>query len=343
MKSKRNTIARQALSTGYFPAEDHEGNKFSETHHKARFMAAGKPLTLAGKVGAFSEQRGDWSYLQAALRLRQFWSTNYCCHLRRAYIRIRRLLFTDFRRQAVHRKTLYTNAQWLSWARQEFNRSPLLEIPGFNIWRVWADVMHTMDLGILQWANASALFALTDKADVWVAPKRKARLYKAHEDYLSWSAVNGCGKTAPRFEEKKLRPSTHAYPCFTQRQRKASSLRAMQYWLHDVCAAAAREHPSDGYVLMAGLFENLVRLDVITRRADRYLNDSEAEMVAEAREKALCAYNALADLAIRQNEYLWKFVPKFHMCTRIFYDMAPFANPRRVHCYADEDMVGKGK
>ena len=35
--------------------------------------------------------------------------------------------------------------------------------------------------------------------------------------------------------------------------------------------------------------------------------------------------------------------PQMHMVTHMAYDMAQEANPGRVQCYADEDMVGRFK
>ena len=60
-------------------------------------------------------------------------------------------------------------------------------------------------------------------------------------------------------------------------------------------------------------------------------------------ERALTCYNWLAVEAHRVSRRLWKIVPKFHLLTHSAYDQAKVANPRHVHCYADEDMVGSIK
>ena len=60
-------------------------------------------------------------------------------------------------------------------------------------------------------------------------------------------------------------------------------------------------------------------------------------------EAALDCYNWLATDAVNDNLKLWKTQPQMHMLTHMAYDTAPQVNPRRVHCYADEDMVGRFK
>ena len=54
--------------------------------------------------------------------------------------------------------------------------------------------------------------------------------------------------------------------------------------------------------------------------------------------------NALHTESIEKNDFLYHIVPKCHMATHLAYDFAAEGvNPRRVTCYADEDMVGRIK
>ena len=57
-------------------------------------------------------------------------------------------------------------------------------------------------------------------------------------------------------------------------------------------------------------------------------------------ETALVSYNALAVESSVLGTTAYKVVPKFHAATHV-YDSR--TNPRAVHCYADEDMVGRLK
>ena len=61
-------------------------------------------------------------------------------------------------------------------------------------------------------------------------------------------------------------------------------------------------------------------------------------------EKALIHLNCLHGDALEEREFLWHIAPKCHMATHLAYDfVAEGVNPRRVNCYADEDMVGRIK
>ena len=52
--------------------------------------------------------------------------------------------------------------------------SPLLYIPGFCIFKVMFDVMHDMDLGVLQHAEASTMWELTEDSSVFAGDDRQA-------------------------------------------------------------------------------------------------------------------------------------------------------------------------
>ena len=55
-------------------------------------------------------------------------------------------------------------------------KASLLDIPGFDVWRIWVDVMHTFDLCVLQHAVPSALWDLTSAKVRWKGRNRKVRL-----------------------------------------------------------------------------------------------------------------------------------------------------------------------
>jgi hypothetical protein len=122
---------------------------------------------------------------------------------------------------------------------------------------------------------------------------------------------------------------------------KAAEMRSMQYWFRDVCAASADEHGNHGR-LRATLFDALVNVDQICRAGGRHLTAAAAEQLAVQMERSLLAFNALAASAAEAESLLWKCIPKLHALTHIAYD-SHGVNPRSVHCYADEDMVGRMK
>ena len=133
---------------------------------------------------------------------------------------------------------------------------------------------------------------------------------------------------------------------------KGAQLRAMQYWLLEKCEEELRRVPDVHNGIRRELWLSLVKFDAVCRHklkdqthpcAGRFLSVEESERLANHMETALDCYNWLANDALEQNLRLWKLQPQMHMLTHLAYDMAKEANPRRVHCYSDEDMVGKFK
>ena len=113
----------QALADGEFPATDHLGQLFSKTHHPQRFKMVGKKLA-GGMVGCWAELRGDWKWLKEALHLTHHYGlTDFICHRcnARKFSKDPGMRFTNFKRDASHRATCFTNS------------SPLILIPGWHV------------------------------------------------------------------------------------------------------------------------------------------------------------------------------------------------------------------
>ena len=79
----------------------------------------------------------------------------------------------------------------------------------------------------------------------------------------------------------------------------------------------------------------------ICDRNGRFIGEEDLEPLASFAEGALGCHSELAEEAAQLNSQRWKWLPKCHMATHLAYDNARQANPRTVHCYADEDMVGR--
>jgi hypothetical protein len=140
-------------------------------------------------VGCFSEMRGDWKFLVQSLLLQQSPQSNYCCHLCRAHKRITSLLFTNYRDDARHRRTLVDSAEWWYYMTAALLVSPLLFIPGFNIFRVMIDPLHTLELGIYQWLAPSVMWQLTSSAEedgYFPGGTRDERFAAAYKQYRIW-------------------------------------------------------------------------------------------------------------------------------------------------------------
>ena len=293
-------------------------------------------------VGCWAELRGDWKFLWQTLHLKQYYGTNYICHLCRAHKCISRLRFTNFARTARHRNTLVDSDLWQRWYSGSDNASPLLLVPGFCVWHVLFDVMHVLDLGVYQTVVPSAMWELTEPgAGIWAGGNRQARFDNAYLDYRRWCKDKKVKAVIrKRFAVSQWRKTASSYPRITQNVAKAAALRSMVYWVHEVCAEHAKAAGDHGR-LRATMFAAFVRADLVCREAGRHLTHAQRQALGDNIEAALVCNNALAAAALKANKRLWKLVPKHHALSHIGFDYG--INPRSTHCYRDEDMVGRCK
>lgn len=328
----------QALAAGTFPSHDEEGRPLQGS----RLRVAGQPLA-GGRRGAWVELRGDWEFLWQSLRLQQYWRTANCCHLCSADKAAPEHLYTDFRRSSRTRGTLRTHEEWSAAVEAAGRKSELTGIPGFCIWRCAFDLMHTLDLGVLQHAVPSALQELAEgigcrsAGGPFAAATVEARMVEATRMYRDWCAANKITSKVRRITKAWV---AGPYPSISQAHAKAAALRSMLYWVREVCVAEATASPHAA--TRAACFDSLARVDATLRRNGRFLTDASGDEVAQHTEDALLCYNALAVSSFEDGSTRWPLVPKFHALTHIMYDHMG-VNPRSTHCYADEDMVGRVK
>ena len=136
-----------ALASGKFPSHDHEGVPFSRHHHPERFAVAGKDLA-DGLLGVWGELRGDWKFLKEALLLEDHYlKEDKICHLCDCKKLHPTHPYTDFSRATHASRNKISHDAWMAAALAAAIFSPLILIPGFHIWNVFFDVMHTYELG----------------------------------------------------------------------------------------------------------------------------------------------------------------------------------------------------
>ena len=350
----------KALAAGRYPVVDHAGQPFKPETWRAGM--AGRPLGAGGLAGKLVEIRGDWKFLREAFHLRQHYGgKDRICHLCLASKRPGPNNFADFRRRAPHR-ALTTTAEWRAEqlepppappapkAKARPKRrgrakpkakpaaargaTPLLGLPDFSIWDVKFDLMHCMDLGVLQVAVPSALAELTRPGGAFEGDTIEQRLQDATRRYRSW-----CSRTNCQARVKKI---TRAWvklphPQIGQVQAKAAALRAMLPWIRDVCA----DHKGSlqGKMRWAH-FHFLASADRLMKRSPRHLPPKQQAALARRMEASLQCAAWLRRRAAATRVPLWKLLPKHHALTHIGYD-AGGDNPRRQHCYEDEDRLGE--
>ena len=226
----------EALAEGKFPAKDHTGPPFSKLYDPQRFFLAGKALA-GGVRGIWSEMRGDWKFLKECLYLKHHAGTRpRICHLCSAGKTADDTCYTNFAANAGHRATITSNNDFMASYLAAAIICPLLLIPGFHIFRVFFDIMHTLDLGVFQVVMPSCLWELTSNTSIWNESTRAKRFAKAYAEYRGWCKTQKVKSvTKKRFNFKRFRPTAKSYPMMSQVTAKAAATRSMAYWIHEVC------------------------------------------------------------------------------------------------------------
>ena len=367
-----------ALVVGTFPATDHAGRPFGPDWHPGRFQLAGKPIAAVGPgehlCGAWTELRGDWQYLQAALGLKRHFLCNDMCHLCGATNVAGPQYFGDHLGDPQALEETFVGPHHHGPKAWEAKKpvSPLTGLPGFSIWRVAFDLMHALDLGLLQRIVPAALQGLMGyppgprrgkakakgkakgkakaclakaapkampaeharpEAPLWGAGSEKARRCAAFAAYRKWARE---AKVPSSSLIKRITPRwVHGqYPNISSEHAKAASLRRMLPWVASV--AQGRSGTSEVATLRATCLTELAALDQLYDRQPRFLS---AAQEAQAQEHCAKALKALLELCCKQPTGPWRLVPKAHALHHIAMHSA-MGNPRVAHCYQDEDFIG---
>lgn len=255
------TWSLRALASGYYPTHDHTGYAFSQQYQPARWKLAGK-LIADGIKGAWSEMRGDWKFLKEVLHLRRNYGTApHVCHLCEAGKNVAANVYTNFADNADYLGTFVDGAEWWTTYVAYAFVCALLMIPGFWIYKVAFDIMHTVDLGIYQYMLPSVLWELTGTAErIFQGTTRQARFAAAYKEYRAWcKEYNILSVTKKKFHFKRFRPDGNCYPQMSQVTAKAAATRCIR----QICLLCFHQHlPLHVFVFLLDslLFEHFAQV-----------------------------------------------------------------------------------
>ncbi len=100
----------------------------------------------------------------------------------------------------------------------------MLKLPAFSIHRVFFDIMHTLDLGVLQLAVPCALKELTARPGIFMGRDLPARVREASALYRAWCKAEKVRSSAPRLTMQWVRGKN---PRVSQVHIKAAAMRRM--------------------------------------------------------------------------------------------------------------------
>ncbi len=225
-----------------------------------------------------------------------------------------------------------------------------MRIPGFSLWRCNFDLMHALELGLLQRIVPAALEPMLKGDGVHFAGRTiAARCEAASAAYRAWAAEHGVQPRVKSITASWVKPRSPGGPLqLSQSHAKAAALRHMLPWILSVseqiaadAADASEARAADASteaVLRAKLLRELYNMDQVWALEGRFLTADQEELAAQHCEGALHALRELANLKPGR----WRLIPKAHALTHIAYDSC-MQNPRLAHCYQDEDFVGRVK
>ena len=124
-----------------------------------RSRVAGMNLKAKGGV---IQKRGDWSWMKSALGLTSWTGEGVakrCCYT--CFANFTSHPFTDFCEFALWRLTCLTHTEYLNHCFAHGSHvSALFQIPGFDFANISVDLMHCLDLGVVQYLCGCALYDL---------------------------------------------------------------------------------------------------------------------------------------------------------------------------------------
>eukprot|EP00969_Alexandrium_andersonii_P253201 11190350-Alexandrium_andersonii.AAC.1 len=133
-----------ALFQGHWPHQRHDKEPWLKSD-KARAKMARRPFGFRANL---AQVRGDWAFYKAVFGFKGWASKSICwlCKANRSDIP-----FQDFSLTAAWRSQRYTPAEFLHVQKsQGIPPTPLLSCPGFAFSKLCLDVLHALDLGVVQ-------------------------------------------------------------------------------------------------------------------------------------------------------------------------------------------------
>lgn len=301
----------------------------------------GEPLTDDGYSATDAFIVGDWKWEVEALNFRGYRHKSCCAHctcLKSG--NDPEMWFCNFSPLAGWHQTLITNLQY-EMGTPENKRMPLSYTPGFDLWRVWCDTMHSNCLGSNWNLNGNVLWT-TCVAGAWgnfLVKDADSLLGVAHAHYKQFALARKIPDRIAKFSYSRLGKPTLRTQC-PSLPAKAAQTRGMVRWsLH--LAEKFNSH-STRDELRYGACWGMVRYYDIIYGCGFILSENEIEQLKTAGLTFLQCYGELRRLALQDRLALWSCIPKMHQFQHLLEEFVPTThlNPRFLCCYRDESMIG---
>ena len=172
------------------------------------------------------------------------------------------------------------------------------------------DLLHTLHQGVSVCAIAGLLTDhFNSKHPGQTLLELERCLYSAYRNYRGWCKSKGLPASSVRFNLNRLgRDSWQSMPELTT-QYKASTVKYMQYWLHDFLMSEPAVPDSDN---RRNCSYSLTMFQFMLDTHSEWFEQDQANRTAEYGYNFLLFYQALALRSRGEPRNNYKIVPKFH-------------------------------
>ena len=199
-------IVRWSMASCYFgihPDRDHLGKPFPDKSWRKKLGDRRVPLAGGHRL-TWSHIEGDWKFHKEVFHLSRNYSCNCMCHICAANKSVENpgMCYTNIQKDAEWRFTFVTTAEHLASLPADEPRCPLYETEGFEIYRIYIDSMHAVDLGVnlLALGNLFLDFCLAGCFGQGSINVRLERLWQA---YIKYCDDNDIQDRMERFTQAK--------------------------------------------------------------------------------------------------------------------------------------------
>lgn len=276
----------------------------------------------------------------------RFWKTTCCCDMCDAQRSTKaadpKMLFGNFAQTAPHMQTQITHEEYMANTDPEDVSPWLAELPELDRRRILWDLMHNLFLGVMLWVCGSVIWDLLDRRDITGLTDDEAlkKLYIECREFCkqhkivppsSIFTMNLIGKGTPD-------KNRHAFPCLSAGVRAMHAKHIFMFLAHKCQTLTNSPHKRLRALMMWALADYIHTID----HAGFWMHRHERDRAHHSGSLFLMCYQKLAEQAGDDGKPNWKIVPKFHYFQhQIEGLLLSAANPRRQHCFMDEDFMGK--
>ena len=296
---------------------------------------AGKKLELNGFTGACIQLKGDWEFLDQALRFPRWDNKESMCWLCKASNHGVDLLWTG----EGWKTTLQSHEDYVTdRVRKGFPLPVLFLIAALRTEGVMIDSMHAVDQGMACHILANILFEMM-RSGAFGGTNISDQLNGLREALDEWYRRN---KDRYRIQGKLTIDRIKTSSDWPKLKAKAAATRHLAFF----CREMLDKHGAEGDTpqqrthnkRVQSICKLLCRYYEILSEQPRFLSDAAKQELRDLSLYLRQIYVNLSREALDKQQRLWKMTAKVHLFEHLCQDQVSWGNPVFWWCYSDEDL-----